>query len=69
MTFMGGWVNTLDALGGYRRHLIPVGDSQHHRASSNCECQPEQDLEDASLFLHNAFDQREGFERGERKVS
>jgi hypothetical protein len=65
----GGWNWFPDALGGYRRHLIPFCDDRPHHASASCWCRPEQDTDKADDFWHNAADGREAFERGERRFS
>ena len=55
-----GWV--IHRIDGFR-HIVPT-DELH--AVDNCHCQP---VEDDYLVIHNSFDGREKFERGERKVS
>jgi hypothetical protein len=50
-------------------HVIPVLDLRNHESSKDCWCKPQQDDENESLWIHNAMDEREYFERGERKPS
>lgn len=45
-------------------HVIPVGlEEPIHDASPKCWCHPLQDTESATLYIHNARDCRERFER------
>lgn len=45
-------------------HCIPVGNGEPlHQASPLCPCFPARDLEASRLFVHNAFDCREKWER------
>jgi hypothetical protein len=48
---------------GYQ-HIIPFGEL--HTVSTYCRCHPEIDDD---LVIHNSFDGREAYERGERKPS
>ena len=50
-------------------HVIPVFDLREHEDSADCWCKPKQDDENLSLWIHNAMDEREYFERGERRPS
>jgi len=50
-------------------HVLPFGDMCRHVPNRKCWCQPEQDDEVPTLWVHNSMDQREKFETGERKVS
>ncbi len=50
-------------------HIVPLNDLREHTASSKCWCHPREDDEVADMFIHNAMDQRELYERGERKLS
>lgn len=52
---------------GWQIHVIPVGDTYPHTAGEECWCDPT--CEDDGLVIHRADDQRESFERGERKPS
>lgn len=47
-------------------HVIPVGDLREHRCAPRCWCEP---TEDGGVIIHNSLDEREKFERGERKPS
>lgn len=46
-------------------HVIPVDDDGMHQIE-NCSCNPRWD---DGVMVHNSFDGREAFERGERQVS
>ena len=52
-----------------RLHFIPVGDFRdgkrfYHAASERCECNPLKEVINShGLFIHNAFDLRERWER------
>lgn len=48
-------------------HVLPVDESDRH-AFHNCPCGADY-ADDFSCIVHNSFDGREAFERGERKVS
>ncbi|KVT91890.1 hypothetical protein WK59_03910 [Burkholderia ubonensis] len=50
------------------RHVVPCGDLREH-AAKGCTCNPTADDEDPGVIVHHAFDGREAFETGERKVS
>ena len=45
-------------------HILPVNDLRDHEESENCWCRPR--YEDG-VIIHNAMDQRELYETGERK--
>ncbi|MBN3777419.1 hypothetical protein G3O06_07625 [Burkholderia sp. Ac-20345] len=62
---MAGW--RVVRLNG-KRHVIPRGDLREH-APNGCSCNPTADDEDPDVIVHSAFDGREAFETGERKVS
>jgi len=51
--------------GGWQIHVIPVEDTHTHEAGQWCWCAPTTN-EDGTI-VHNAADNREAFERGERK--
>lgn len=45
-------------------HVIPIGGNEPiHKASPFCHCNPTRDIEAPLLWIHNAFDCREKFER------
>lgn len=46
-------------------HVVPLNDWREHTASCTCWCNPQEDAECEGLWLHNAMDQRELYERGE----
>jgi hypothetical protein len=46
--------------------ILPLWDLDHHELGGDCPCGGRYDGE---MIVHNAFDGREPFERGERKVS
>ena len=50
-------------------HVIPENDLQKHRLCRECWCKPTVDEEEPFMLVHNSADERELFERGERKRS
>lgn len=47
-------------------HIIPLNDMQEHiTRAETCPCKPE--LSESGNIVHNSFDGREAYERGERK--
>jgi hypothetical protein len=46
--------------------VIPLQDLKPHNSGEHCGCRPEWD---EGILIHNAFDGREAFERGERRPS
>lgn len=46
-------------------HVMPIRDLRSHSASPQCWCRPQLDEEVEDLFVHNALDRRELYERGE----
>jgi hypothetical protein len=53
--------------GGWHIHVVPFNDNQDHAATLDCWCEPVEN-EDGTI-VHNASDNREAFERGERKLT
>ncbi len=53
----------------FETHVVPVKDLRPHTISTPCWCEPYQDAEQPMVWIHNAADQREKFETGERKPS
>lgn len=49
-----------------RMHVYPTNDIREHILSLDCPCQPVLDEED-NIVIHNSFDGREAYERGDRK--
>ena len=48
-------------------HIVPLDDLDGHvTRDETCRCQPE--LNENGHVVHNAFDGREAYERGERKL-
>ena len=47
-------------------HVYPTNDLREHILSLDCPCMPILDEED-NIVIHNSFDGREAYERGERK--
>lgn len=45
-----------------RQHVVPVNDTHEHDLTLNCWCKPKVD---DGVVIHNSFDGRELFERGE----
>lgn len=50
-------------------HVIPIGDLKEHDCSEECWCEPFEDDEEPNVIVHNALDDREGYEQGIRKVN
>jgi hypothetical protein len=48
-------------------HVIPLGDMDTHTHDSGCRCGPIF-YSDGEIYVHNAFDGREAYETGERKL-
>jgi hypothetical protein len=46
--------------------VVPNNDLKPHGSGMGCACKP---FEDEGTIIHNSFDGREKFERGERKPS
>ena len=54
--------------GNLVQHIVPVNDLYEHELILSCWCKPT--IDDADFIaIHNSADQREKFERGERKPS
>jgi hypothetical protein len=53
---------------GELTHIYPLNDFREHEMKADCWCKPSIDEED-DLCIHNAMDQREQYETGERKPS
>jgi hypothetical protein len=51
---------------GCERHVWPLDDLRPHLSAFHCWCRP---FDDEGVWVHNSLDQRELFERGERKPS
>ncbi|MCA8017757.1 hypothetical protein [Burkholderia metallica] len=60
-----GWI-TIEFAG--QRHVMPMNERVRH-VPAGCSCVPTPDDEDPNVIVHHAFDGREAFETGERKVS
>jgi len=54
--------------GNLVQHITPTDDLYEHELMPTCWCKPTTDEEDF-IVIHNSADQREAFERGERKPS
>lgn len=54
--------------GHFAQHVVPVDDLREHDLTPDCWCTPTVDSV-SFVAVHNAADQREKFERGERKPS
>jgi len=65
-----GWkVNSKTVEGIWRAHVMPLNDLRNHIESIWCWCKPLRDDEDNSILIHNSADDREKYERGERKLT
>lgn len=49
-------------------HVVPKSEVNDHHPQ-DCRCQPLPDDDYETVIIHNAFDGREKFERGERRAS
>lgn len=49
-------------------HVVPIDDLRPHELTIGCWCKPLRDEENPDIVAHNALDQREAVERGERRV-
>jgi hypothetical protein len=54
--------------GNLVQHIVPTDDLYEHELMPTCWCVPKIDPVDF-LVIHNSADNREAFERGERKTS
>jgi hypothetical protein len=54
--------------GNFVQHIVPTDDLYEHELMPSCWCAPKIDPGDF-LAIHNSADNREAFERGERKSS
>jgi hypothetical protein len=51
--------------GGWEIHVVPIADTFMHVPTPYCWCNPEVNKD--GTVIHHADDNREAFERGERK--
>lgn len=51
----------------WRMHVVPRNDIREHEPHDKCWCNPT--TNDIGVIIHAATDEREKFERGERKPS
>lgn len=65
MTAGNGWLTTWH---GLLCHVVPEDDLREHDLSTRCWCVPIREDDDA-IWLHNALDRRDEYERGERQPS
>ena len=49
-----------------KTHVVPLGDLREHELTADCWCSPQEEC-DGLLIVHNAADEREKYETGERK--
>ena len=66
---MIGWQNlVVERPGGVSElHCVPVMDLDVHLLmAAQCACHPCEDLEQPDMWMHNAFDGRESYERGRK---
>ncbi len=61
-----GWFVENDADGSCERHVIPSCDDKEHKPSPSCWCKPRE--EDNRIWSHYAYDKREDYEYGIRKL-
>lgn len=49
------------------QHVVPKDDMRPHRHSIDCWCRPIHDMEDGSVMIHHAMDEREKAERATKQ--
>jgi hypothetical protein len=47
-------------------HVVPRGDLREHDINKSCWCRP---TDEGDVVVHNAMDEREKYETGERKLA
>ena len=52
-----------------QQHILPVNDWRPHRLGEDCPCRPVEDAREPDIWAHNAWDQREGYADGSRKMN
>lgn len=52
--------------GVFDKHVIPLNDWREHEINPDCWCNP---FYDEEVIVHNSLDERELYERGEKKLS
>ena len=64
------WILTgfVSEMGNLVQHVVPTDDLYEHELLPTCWCCPKIGAKDF-LAIHNSADEREKFERGERKPS
>lgn len=50
-----------------KTHIVPLRDLREHELSIHCWCEPTQDDEQETIWLHHAADGREQYEDGTRR--
>lgn len=63
MNNSNGWMIFLPCVENPRAEVIPQNDFREHAGGLVCWCKPKID---GAAIVHNAMDQREYYERGER---
>lgn len=66
MALVFGWIAVIvhERSGSSHFHILPSNDLKDHEADPMCWCVPEEDEEDPNIWVHNAMDRREEYERG-----
>lgn len=66
MAFVFDWITAMvyEADESHHFHIIPMDDLKDHHADPLCWCRPLEDTEDPGIWVHNAADRREEYERG-----
>lgn len=62
---MSGW-RVRHAEHEFIPNVVPVDDMREHEPGTGCWCEP---TLDDGVIIHNSMDNREAYERGERKPS
>ena len=60
-------VGTAEA-GNKVTHVLPIDDLREHEETAECWCNPDLN-EELMIAVHHSADNREAFEKGERKPS
>ena len=68
--YPNGWqtISGENEAGACVSHVVPINDLKEHQLIAECWCNPTLD-DEYMIATHNSADNREAFERGERKES
>ncbi len=64
-----GWAAlTVSVNGTMQFHQVPINDTRPHQLAETCTCGVAEDHEVDGVYVHKAWDNREAYERGSRRV-